>query len=162
VTRTPERTILSGHVLTVSTRSTTIEGVFPVPQEKIEVTVTDVPTQRASEVGVLQELFEFYEQPGPPEDNAAGAVDSVDENPEEVTTAPALGSRERAVLDFSSRRFKNTGRRDQAIRDEFDISPTLYFQKLNALLDDSAALAYNPTLVARLRRVREAKQQARG
>jgi hypothetical protein len=126
-----------------------------LPQEKIEVTATEVPTPRSPEGGVLQELFEFFEQPASPEDP------SVHENPEEVATAPLLGSRERAILDFESRRFKNSGRKEQAIREEFEISPTQYFQIVNALLDDPAALAYGPTLVARLRRLRDARQQAR-
>jgi hypothetical protein len=126
-----------------------------LPQEKIEVTAADVPTPRAPEVGVLQELFEFFEQPASPEDA------SVHDNPEEVATAPVLGPRERAILDFESRTFKNAGRKEQAIREEFEISPTQYFQIVNALLDDSAALAYAPTLVARLRRLRDARQQAR-
>ena len=126
-----------------------------MPQEKIEVTATEVPTPRSPEVGVLQELFEFFEQPAPAEEA------SVHENSEEVETAPPLGPRERAVLDFEARRFKNPGRKDQAIREEFEISPTQYFQIVNALLDDPDALAYAPTLVARLRRLRDARQQAR-
>ena len=126
-----------------------------MPQEKIEVTAAEVPTPRAPEVGVLQELFEFFEQP------AAPGQAPVEENSPEVETAPLLGARERAVLDFESRRFKNPGRKEQAIREEFEISPTQYFQIVNALLDDPAALAYDPTLVARLRRLREARQQAR-
>ena len=149
--------------------------MFRLPQEKIEVAATEVPTQRDPEIGVLQAVFEFYEQPGPPPEEAVAdegvvasvdeiSVDenSVDENPDEVVIRqPVLGPQQRAVLDFESRRFKNPGRKEQAIREEFDISPTQFFQKVNALLDDPAALAYNPTLVARLRRIREARQQAR-
>jgi hypothetical protein len=126
-----------------------------LPQEKIEVTAAEVPTPRAPEVGVLQELFEFFEQPAPPEEA------SVEENSQEVVTAPSLGPRERAILDFESRRFKNPGRKEQAIREEFEVSPTQYFQIVNALLDDPAALACDPTLVSRLRRLRDARQQAR-
>lgn len=126
-----------------------------MPQEKIEVTATEVPTPRSPEGGVLQELFEFFEQPVPAEDA------SVHENPVEVATAPSPGPRERAILDFESRRFKNAGFKEQAIREEFEISPTQYFQIVNALLDDPDALAYAPTLVARLRRLRDARQHAR-
>jgi hypothetical protein len=124
-------------------------------EEDLAATATEVPAQRDPDVGVLQAVFEFFEQPGPVDEPP------VDENPDEVATAPHLGPRERAVLDFESRRFKNPGRKEQAIREEFDVSPTQYFQIVNALLDDPDALAYNPTLVARLRRVREARQRAR-
>ena len=130
-----------------------------MPQKKIEVTAAEVPTPRAPENGVLAELFEYFEQPAPPADS------EVDDNPAEVATAPApapeLGVRERAVLDFEARRFKNPGLKEQAVREEFEISPTQYFQILNALLDDPDALAYSPTLVARLRRLRDARQRAR-
>ncbi|MBR7829631.1 DUF3263 domain-containing protein, partial [Actinospica sp. MGRD01-02] len=84
-----------------------------------------------------------------------------DETPGTSAAPPRLGPRERAVLEFETRRFKNAGRKEQAIRDEFDLSPTRYYQIVNALLDDPAALAHNPTLVARLRRLRELRQQAR-
>jgi hypothetical protein len=79
----------------------------------------------------------------------------------EASGAPALGARERAVLDFERRRWKHTGAKEQAIRDEFELSATRYYQILNALLDDPAALAYSPALVGRLRRIREARGRAR-
>ncbi|HET9168538.1 MAG TPA: DUF3263 domain-containing protein [Actinospica sp.] len=126
-----------------------------MPQKKIEVTAAEVPTPRAPENGVLQELFEYFEPPAPPADA------ELDDNSPEVVTEPSLGPRERAVLDFEGRRFKNAGLKEQAVRDEFEISPTQYFQILNALLDDPEALAYSPALVARLRRLREARQRAR-
>lgn len=117
----------------------------------------ELPTQRAPETGEQQVLFDLPGQSASPEDVPGEAT----ENPEEVATPPRLGPRERAVLDFEARPFKNAGRKEQAIRDEFDIPPTQYFQILNALLDDPDALGYAPTLVARLRRLREARQQAR-
>ena len=83
---------------------------------------------------------------------------------EEPAADPAgaqLGARERAVLDFELRQWKHAGAKEEAIRARFGISATSYHQILNALLDDPAALAYSPSLVARLRRRREARQQAR-
>jgi len=139
--------------------------VFPLPQEDaaspvpaVDGPAPEVPTQRAPEAGAQQALFDLPEQSASPEDAADAAVD---DNPGEVATAPLLGPRERAILDFESRRFKNAGRKEQAIREEFEISPIQYFQIVNALLDDPAALAYDPTLVARLRRLRDARQRAR-
>ena len=78
-----------------------------------------------------------------------------------VSRSPGLGARERAVLDFERRRWKHAGAKEQAIRDEFELSATRYYQILNALLDDPAALAYSPALVGRLRRIREARGRAR-
>ena len=72
-----------------------------------------------------------------------------------------LGARERGVLDFERRRWKHVGAKEQAIRDRFGLSPTHYYQILNALLDDPAALAYRPSLVNRLRRARDAKRRER-
>ena len=117
----------------------------------------ELPTQRVPETGAQEALFEVPEQPGP-----AGDEREVSEKPD---TPPApdssLGPRERAVLDFERRRWKHAGAKEEAIRDELGLSPTGYFQILNALLDDPAALAYNPTLVGGLRRRREARQQSR-
>ena len=48
-----------------------------------------------------------------------------------------------------------------AIRETFELSSTRYYQILNALLDDPAALAHDPLLIRRLRRLRERRQRAR-
>jgi hypothetical protein len=124
----------------------------------VDESAPDLPTQRAAETGEQQALFELPVQPGSPENAAAGRPEP---DPAAAPAPSRLGAREQAVLAFESRRFRNAGRKEQAIRDEFGISPTQYFQILNALLDDPAALAHDPTLVARLRRLREARRQAR-
>jgi hypothetical protein len=79
----------------------------------------------------------------------------------ESESESGLGARERDVLVFERRRWRHVGAKEQAIRDEFGISPTHYYQILNALLDDPAALAHSPALVNRLRRVREARRRER-
>ena len=48
-----------------------------------------------------------------------------------------------------------------AVRELFDMSPTRYYQVLNALIDEPAALAHDPMLVKRLRRLRQSRQRAR-
>jgi Protein of unknown function (DUF3263) len=117
----------------------------------------ELPTQRAPETVAQEALFEVPGQPGP-----AGAAGEVSEKPDTPPVpASSLGARERAVLDFERRRWKHAGAKEEAIRDELGLSPTAYFQILNALLDDPAALAYNPTLVGGLRRRREARQRSR-
>ena len=41
------------------------------------------------------------------------------------------------------------------------MSATRYYQVLNALIDEPAALAFDPMLVKRLRRLRSSRQRAR-
>jgi hypothetical protein len=79
------------------------------------------------------------------------------ESPEE----PALTERQRQILDFERKWWKHAGAKEQAIRDTFDLSATRYYQLLNGLLDDPAALAYDAVLIGRLRRLRSARSRAR-
>jgi hypothetical protein len=65
-----------------------------------------------------------------------------------------LSDLERDLLDFEKQWWRHPGAKEQAIRDRFDLSPTRYYQLLNALLDRPAALAHDPALVNRLRRLR--------
>ena len=67
----------------------------------------------------------------------------------------------RHLLDFASLWWKYAGAQEQAIRDRFDLSGTAYWRKVNDLLDRPEALAYAPTTVKRLQRVRGERQQAR-
>lgn len=60
-----------------------------------------------------------------------------------------------AVLDFAGRAPRSLGAREDAIRAELGISPFRYYQRLNALIDDPAALVERPQLVRRLQRIRE-------
>jgi hypothetical protein len=72
-----------------------------------------------------------------------------------------LDERSRAVLDFERGWWRFAGAKEQAIREQFDLSATRYYQVLNALVDDDAALAYDPMLVRRLRRMRASRQRQR-
>ncbi len=79
-------------------------------------------------------------------------------------TAPAptgLSEREREILAFERQWWKYAGAKEQAIRELFDMSATRYYQVLNALIDSPAALAHDPMLVKRLRRMRASRQRAR-
>ena len=80
--------------------------------------------------------------------------------PPEGADAP-LNDREREILAFERQWFKYAGSKEQAIRELFDLSSTRYYQALNALIDRPAALAHDPMLVKRLRRVRQSRQRAR-
>lgn len=81
-----------------------------------------------------------------------------DETPQEQS---GLSSRDAAILAFERQWWKYAGAKEQAIKDEFGLSSTSYFQILNALLDSPAALAHDPMVVKRLRRMRETRQRER-
>ena len=65
-----------------------------------------------------------------------------------------LSDQARSVLDFEREWWRYAGAKEQAIREHFDLSSTSYYRVLNDLLDDEAALAYDPMLVKRLQRMR--------
>lgn len=73
----------------------------------------------------------------------------------------ALTEQECELLAFERQWWKYTGSKEQAIRDLFDMSATRYYQTLNALIDNPAALAHDPMLVKRLRRMRASRQRQR-
>ena len=77
--------------------------------------------------------------------------------------APAapLSERDEQVLAFERQWWKYAGAKESAIRELFDMSATRYYQVLNALIDDPAALAHDPMLIKRLRRMRSSRQRAR-
>lgn len=75
--------------------------------------------------------------------------------------APSLSERELQILAFESKWWKHAGSKEQAIRDEFDLSATRYYQLLNGLLDNPAALAHDPVLIGRLRRIRSTRARTR-
>lgn len=75
--------------------------------------------------------------------------------------ADGLSERDRKVLEFERQWWKFAGAKEQAVRELFDMSATRYYQVLNALIDEPAALAYDPMLVKRLRRMRSSRQRVR-
>lgn len=68
---------------------------------------------------------------------------------------------EREVLDFAGRRYRYAGAREAAIREELRLSPTRYAQVVNGLLDRPEALAYAPSTVKRLQRLRDQARRGR-
>ena len=75
--------------------------------------------------------------------------------------AGALNARDAEILTFERQWWKFAGAKEQAIRDKFQMSATRYYQVLNALIDKPAALAQDPLLVKRLRRLRATRQRNR-
>ena len=82
--------------------------------------------------------------------------------PDVKGTTADLSERDQQVLAFERQWWKYAGAKEQAVRELFDMSATRYYQVLNALIDDPAALAHDPMLVKRLRRMRASRQRARG
>jgi len=72
-----------------------------------------------------------------------------------------LSERDRAIIEFERQWWKYAGAKEQAIKDLFDMSATRYYQVLNTLIDNPLALAHDPMLVKRLRRMRASRQKAR-
>jgi hypothetical protein len=73
----------------------------------------------------------------------------------------ALSDREREMLAFERQWWRYAGAKEQAIREQFGISATRYYQALNNMIDRPEALAADPMLVKRLRRLRSGRQRAR-
>lgn len=72
-----------------------------------------------------------------------------------------LTGRDVAIIDIEARHWRHAGTKEQAIRAQLGLSATTYYALLNQLLDEPAALERNPVLVNRLRRLRDARRQAR-
>jgi hypothetical protein len=72
-----------------------------------------------------------------------------------------LSARDAEILAFERQWWKFPGAKEQAIRDKFQMSATRYYQVLNALIDKPEALAQDPLLVKRLRRLRASRQRSR-
>lgn len=72
-----------------------------------------------------------------------------------------LSDLDAAILDFEETAPRSIGRKEEAIRAQLDISPVRYHQRLNLLLDAPAAAQSHPLLVARLRRLREKREDTR-
>ena len=72
-----------------------------------------------------------------------------------------LADRDRAILEFERQWWRYAGSKEQAVRELFGMSATRYYQVLNALIDRPEAVAHDPMLVKRLRRLRSSRQRAR-
>ena len=72
-----------------------------------------------------------------------------------------LSDRDVEILAFERQWWRFAGAKEEAIRERFGMSATRYYQVLNALVDRPEALAADPLLVRRLRRMRGARQRQR-
>lgn len=72
-----------------------------------------------------------------------------------------LSPRDESILDFEREWWRHAGAKEEAIRSQFSLSSARYYQVLNAVIDLPAAVEYDPMLVGRLQRARDARTSAR-
>ncbi|MGR3937224.1 DUF3263 domain-containing protein [Streptomyces sp. BRA346] len=76
-------------------------------------------------------------------------------------TTEGLSEQDLAVLAVERDGWPGPGAKERAIRERLGITPTRYYQLLNALLDDPRALEHDPVTINRLRRVRDERRERR-
>lgn len=72
-----------------------------------------------------------------------------------------LTDRDRAILEFERSWWSEPGPKELAIRERFTLSTTRYYEILGELVDDPDAMAYDPLVIRRLRRLRDRRRRAR-
>ncbi|MDN4475491.1 DUF3263 domain-containing protein [Demequina sp. SYSU T00192] len=72
-----------------------------------------------------------------------------------------LTERDADILSFERGWWRFAGAKEDAVRERFGLTATQYYQVLNSLIDDPAALAHDPVLVQRLRRMRATRGRGR-
>ncbi|MEU1547170.1 MULTISPECIES: DUF3263 domain-containing protein [Nocardia] len=100
-------------------------------------------------------LSESQDGPSASEDVTTGQA------PADQADGSGLSRRELDILAFERQWWKYAGAKEEAIRELFAMSPTRYYQVLNAVVDRPESLAADPMLVKRLRRLRASRQKAR-
>lgn len=81
--------------------------------------------------------------------------------PSHATEPEGLAEQDRQILEFERGWWRHGGAKESAISEIFGMNATRYYQRLNVLIDTPQALAADPMLVKRLRRMRSARQHAR-
>ena len=90
-----------------------------------------------------------------------GAMARTERSGDDSELADGLTRREHDILGFERQWWKFAGSKEDAIKELFSMSATRYYQVLNALVDRPEALAADPMLVKRLRRMRATRQRGR-
>lgn len=97
----------------------------------------------------------------PGDDDPVGAAQAGQQSDPHEVGPDGLTRREHDILSFERQWWKYAGSKEEAIKELFSLSATRYYQILNALVDRPEALAADPMLVKRLRRLRASRQKAR-
>lgn len=106
-------------------------------------------------VTILGTLTPVTDAPAGAETPGGGAVR------DEAQGDGGLSDRDREILAFERQWWRLAGAKEEAVRELFGMSATRYYQVLNSLIESPAALAHDPVLVSRLRRVRSTGRRAR-
>src|SRR6202023_1400656 len=96
-----------------------------------------------------------------PRSDMDGEIARTERSGDDADLTDGLTRREHDILAFERQWWKFAGSKEDAIRELFSMSATLYYQVLNALVDRPEAMAADPMLVKRLRRLRASRQKAR-
>jgi hypothetical protein len=72
-----------------------------------------------------------------------------------------LSERDRAILTLEAAWPRHGGMKEETIRAQLGMSPARYYQLLGRLIDTEAALDFDPLLIRRLRRLRDARGRQR-
>lgn len=83
------------------------------------------------------------------------------ESARDLNDATPLTPEDRAILDFERSARQGPGAKEQAIREELGLTTARYYQVLGRVIQQPAAIAYDPMLVGRLQRMRQARLDAR-
>src|SRR4029079_10977265 len=90
-----------------------------------------------------------------------GAIARTEQSGDDPALTDGLTRREHDILAFERQWWKYAGSKEDAIKELFSMSATRYYQVLNSLVDRPEAVAADPMLVKRLRRLRASRQKAR-
>ena len=75
-------------------------------------------------------------------------------------TAPEIEVEDLALLRFADGWWRSAAAREQAIRERFGMTPVRFYQRLAHLIETPAAAAAEPLLIARLKRIRDARRSS--
>ncbi|TXK34112.1 DUF3263 domain-containing protein [Nonomuraea sp. C10] len=89
------------------------------------------------------------------------AEDRADQDDAQEPVHRPLTDRELELLAFERHWWRYAGAKEQAVKETFGFSATRYYQLLGELIDRPEALAHDPMLVKRLRRLRAARRRER-
>lgn len=90
-----------------------------------------------------------------------GAMARTERSGDDSELADGLTRREHDILAFERQWWKYSGSKEDAIKELFSMSATRYYQVLNTVVDKPEAMAADPMLVKRLRRLRASRQKSR-
>lgn len=91
----------------------------------------------------------------------AAPIAEASEPDDRIGVMAELTDREQEILAFEREWWRYGTAKEQAVLDRFGLTVDGYYQALSRLLDGDAALAHDPLLVRRLRRLRVTRRRHR-